>query len=929
MTSGNPQRDPLAELNIFDPETAELVLAGIERLEALISSDALGLLVDETIRALTHQVSFGRSVAGGFLSLIECTDMTVVRRYCEQVRIAGKSGPTLGRIVATHLAPILATGDGRLEKRFLQTVSIMSGVGTYTLTKPLATLKLILDAGDRVSAMAYLELLCTTFSKQLRYNQSQHFAYTLPRAARRFASSKRAWQLQQLRRVMQTDIHLADAFLDGLEKGLQTLSGVALHRFVARGLEKSRHDIKTGRKFFALNSKTGQDAFADLQVAVAIAQVRSPLKRYLKARTGRSLSIRPLSALSDAPGPCSDGHCIYLPDEISCFERKSDNLKLYKCLARFESGYYEFDTYNFDLERLCDSRGGNISLAVGGDDRKSKDARSKTGDFGDLEQFFHRFPEPDLAADLFMIFEHGRIRHLLAQHYPGLIKNYLPMLQEEMQKIMDHDDNSHAFSCLYGQIALDMQPSEMVLRDTETQRRRRKALALFQGAMQHPNPTVEISAGLVLDTYADMHLKWIQSRESHGSSGYKSLPKPFDRRLRPDLHHVAHLHIDRMAGTIKHKLSASGLAVYKSAIKSQLSAGWGEFGMEDLREILRHPENYRTGARPDGEPAGLDHMDIIPPEPPPLSEMVGRRIDTGDNPIFWYPEWDCHLGDYLNHHVRVIDRKTNGPPSDFYDHILRRDQSLVRRIRHSFELLKPEGIKLQRQWIEGDDFDYRALLDYALDKKAERTPSERLYLKRYKELRDVAVLLLVDISRSTANGVGESDATVMDVEKEAIVLFSEALETVGDIYAIAGFSGSGRLGVDFFHIKDFDEPMVESVRRRIGAMTPQRNTRMGAAIRHAARQLSVLASRVRLLIILGDGFPNDLDYKQAYASEDTRKAISELRCENMHVHAITVNSRLADYSRFDELYGDIHHNVITEVSELPDKLWRIYGALTR
>jgi nitric oxide reductase activation protein len=236
---------------------------------------------------------------------------------------------------------------------------------------------------------------------------------------------------------------------------------------------------------------------------------------------------------------------------------------------------------------------------------------------------------------------------------------------------------------------------------------------------------------------------------------------------------------------------------------------------------------------------------------------------------------------------------------------------------------------LERQWIEGDEFDYRALLDYALDKKAGRTPSERLYLKRYKELRDVAVLLLVDISRSTATGVCGSDATVLDVEKEAIVLFSEALETVGDTYAIAGFSGTGRLGVDFFHIKDFDEPMGESVRRRIGAMTPQRNTRMGAAIRHAARQLSAVPSRVRLLIILGDGFPNDLDYKQAYAIEDTRKAITALRCENIHVHAITVNIRLEDYSRLDELYGDIHHNVISEVSELPDKLWRIYGALTR
>ena len=158
----------------------------------------------------------------------------------------------------------------------------------------------------------------------------------------------------------------------------------------------------------------------------------------------------------------------------------------------------------------------------------------------------------------------------------------------------------------------------------------------------------------------------------------------------------------------------------------------------------------------------------------------------------------------------------------------------MHRIRHSFELLKPEGLKLYRKWIEGDEFDYRALLDYAVERKAGRTPSERLYIKRMKELRDVAVLLLVDLSRSTSTAVAGSSSRVIDVEKEAIVLFSQALEVVGDTYAVVGFSGTGRLGVDYFRIKDFEQPMSQSLHQRIAAMTPRRNTRMGAAIRHAA-----------------------------------------------------------------------------------------------
>lgn len=191
------------------------------------------------------------------------------------------------------------------------------------------------------------------------------------------------------------------------------------------------------------------------------------------------------------------------------------------------------------------------------------------------------------------------------------------------------------------------------------------------------------------------------------------------------------------------------------------------------------------------------------------------------------------------------------------------------------------------------------------------------------------MLLLVDLSRSTSNTISGSKLSVLDVEKEAIVLLAEALQVVGDDFAIAGFSGNGRLGVDYFHIKDFEEPFDEGTRERINAMEPQRNTRMGAAIRHAAEQFNSVESKLRLLILLGDGFPNDVDYKKAYAIADTRKAVSEMAAKQIHVHAITVNMNLNGISVLDDLYGDIHHNLITNVIELPDKLLRIYGALTR
>jgi nitric oxide reductase activation protein len=412
------------------------------------------------------------------------------------------------------------------------------------------------------------------------------------------------------------------------------------------------------------------------------------------------------------------------------------------------------------------------------------------------------------------------------------------------------------------------------------------------------------------------------------SEGYRPFARPFGRTLTPALHQWAHAALTRSAERIRKMLAARGIRLYRSDIRARLVGNQGMLDPAGLQELLSLCAETSAEALSKARGNRIDLSAIDLPEL--IACADASAMPDGDTAaVSWYPEWDCHSGDYVNDYTRVRDRMFPGGQSDFYDQTLTRHRGLVKRIRTAFELIRPQGLKLYRRWIEGDEFDYRALLDFAIDRKARRTPSERLYTKRVKEERDVAALLLVDLSRSTANAVAGSRASVLDVEKEALVLFSEALETVGDRYAIAGFSGTGRLGVDYFHIKDFDEPMDSLRRDRISAVAPQRNTRMGAAIRHAATQFSQSSARVKLLIVLGDGFPNDSNYKKNYAVEDTRKAIAELRAQNVHVHAITVNIDMAGSVKLDEIYGDIHHTVIVNVSELPDKLIRIYGKLTR
>ena len=932
-------KDLIRQLSIADPELAETVQAALRQKSSPVSFQDTAMLLDETMWGLSREISFGYAVALGYAELIGEVPADLIQKYRQLIREAVQNGPTLGRIMATYLVPVLKYGNNGFLEHFLHTIHIMRTKGTYTLKTPLESLASLLNAGDSESGPGYLDLLCDTFSQELTYNQSLHLSHNLPKAVLSFPSSKRSWQIRQFRRIIKTDFRMTDTFLEGMERGLHLLSVQALERFVSLGLEKLQHDKKRGAKFLSLESKQGIDAYNDMLVTASISQVQPQLNRYLRARTGVALSV--VSSKGAQAGEhefsvYSDGKTICLPEEISIFERKAENLNLYKCFAKLESAYYEFGTYDFDLEKAME----RCQL------KQPPDLRPLTPDpHSDMERFFLLFPVKSLASDLFTLFEHGRIRLMLNRFYPGIVRQCFPMLQREATRLCKGGQPVDVIFLLYAEIALGISAEASFGVSDDVREQVKKFVHLFE-IMMEDDQAVETCAELVLRTYSEMEFLLTKAGTESLEDFCTPLKTPFGRTLRPELFFSTHQNSERIAKAIKIRLEEKGVKTYKSDIRKRLMENSGNISPEDIREIILHP-NQSSGP---GEIQGQEmHFDLSWLD---LSELLGNtgcpaiQADDVSGPVSWYKEWDCSLGDYLHNHTRVAHRLVTPletGENDFYEQTLKRHQGLVRRIRYAFELLKPEELTILRQWTEGDEFDYRALLDFVMDKRAGIMPSDRLYIKRIKQQRDVAVLLLADISRSTANLVPppaggmkniasafptrEGGQSVLDIEKEAVVLFCEALSVVGDAFAIAGFSGTGRLGVDYFRIKDFENTLDHAVKERISTLSPQRSTRMGAAIRHAASQLEKVSARVRLLIILGDGFPNDTDYKREHAIEDTRKAIFEARSKNIYTKAITVN--LAGDSKLDALYGSIHHNVISDVRELPDRLLRLYSALTR
>jgi hypothetical protein len=818
--------------------------------------------------------------------------------------------------MARTLLPVLLSGDLSLADRLVDTVEVMLKKGTYTLKGPLEELDRLIGFGDIHSARAYLELLKTAFAADISYNQSLHLTYGLPKAVHDLPPMKRWWQIEQLGQVVATDVRLVDSFLDGLARGLQRLNRKGLKRFVAAGLRFGDPDTDSTRKFFALVSGRARRLFEQLQVAVSFHDAAAQLNRYLQARLGQTVNLRPISALTQANQTdpealvVSDGRSIYLADEIDRYPSRAENLRLYKCLVRFEAGLLEFDTFDFDLDLWLDRYHPEKPKPLENDPESTPAS--------DLQRFFYLFEMPELAADLFTIFEQGRIRILMSRLYPGIVRQHLPMLQSAFLQDQRPEFTQNPLQQLYAQVALGLSET----RSAESNPTCAAILQQFRRAVG-PGAAVEDSAELTYIFYGSFN---------KSGPGKLCLKPVFGRRIHAALFEVAQRAEQERISAIHRHLSKAGHHVYRSAIRKHLAPD-RQLTPDDVQAMIRH--SHRKMGSDGGQ--RREHQVPVDAAMPLMATLVQMNaVDvcpTGPDGSYadasWYMEWDFRLADYLKDHTRVIDREVAGQENDFYRRILEKYWGLVSQIRRSFELLKPQGLKIFRQWTEGDEFDYRALVDFAVDRKTGRTPSDRLYIKRIKAERSVAVLFLVDLSRSTANVIGGSRTSVLDVEKEALVLMAEALEVIGDAYAIAGFSSNGRLGVDYFHIKDFGDPCGERVRNRIDAMAPQRNTRTGAAIRHAAAQLEGVDSRVRLLIILSDGFPNDVDYKKQYAVADTRRAVSEMAARQIHVHAISVNMNLDGIRVLDDLYGDIHHSLISNVIELPHKLLRIYSALTR
>jgi nitric oxide reductase NorD protein len=308
---------------------------------------------------------------------------------------------------------------------------------------------------------------------------------------------------------------------------------------------------------------------------------------------------------------------------------------------------------------------------------------------------------------------------------------------------------------------------------------------------------------------------------------------------------------------------------------------------------------------------------LLSDDPPDArSAADGRATAEGESRIS-YPEWDFRINAYREAAATVRTARAQAGPQSWVDRTLSEHHAMLTAIRRRFEMLRAQRVRLRKQ-LEGDELDLGAYIDGFADFRAGLPMSDGLYETRRAARRNMAISLLIDTSGST-DGWVSANRRVIDVEREALLLVCIALEGLAEPYSVHAFSGEGPHGVTVREIKRFDERYDNAVALRIAALEPERYTRAGAALRHVSTLLMRQVAEHRLLLMLSDGKPNDVDhYDGRYGVEDMRQAVNESKLQGISPFCLTIDRHAANY--LPAMFGDRHFAMLPRPELLPTAL---------
>lgn len=678
------------------------------------------------------------------------------------------------------------------------------------------------------------------------------------------------------------------------------------------GMEVAAYSPDGARAYFSVESRKALASVEQALSGVPFRLVARRVKLFVQGLCGADVAVAALPDSLTAPVRATvsrDGSAISFPALLRRYPTAVENERLYLVMAAHEAGHLEFGTYRLRLDSLAD-----LIETV-----RQRYGRTNEARPGTLAALFQLYPNPALVRDLWTVLEDARIEFLLQTEYAGLRCDLARLAAESIvprdpaQGVMPKElvvdcllrlstgeaEDTAVPKAVREEVSILWNMCRSVLKTTATAEEtvrvvdqvsvRLEELLAARGAMipaERCEEQKDVEAGQTKPEQPGDQYRAVTDVAYRGAMNPEFItwsPERFDRQ-------------------------------HKSPTESDRSPG----------------EHVRSG---DHEPGSGDMLREGRSLPSVVEQCLTLEIDApqtqetmahGERAVL-YPEWDHRIEDYRMNWCRVVERPADSGSDEFVMKTLATQRSTVKSLRRFFEGLRLPAFRRVAGQTDGEEVDLDAVVRRAGEQRAGAEGDDRLYIRREKRTRDVAVSFLIDISGSTSRDLG-TGRRVIDIEKEGLVLLCEALDAVGDQYGLYAYSGQGRGNVEFLTIKDFDDRLGATTAHRLGGLAPRHQNRDGAAIRHATAKLVARDAKNRVLVLLSDGRPLDDQYKDEYSLEDTKAALREARRRGIETFCVTIDRDAETYLR--RMYAEARYCVIHSVEALPTKLPLLYRQLT-
>jgi nitric oxide reductase NorD protein len=735
--------------------------------------------------------------------------------------------------------------------------------------------------------------------------------------------------LHQISVIWPVSHSLCLAFLEAVRPALSCLDkeqfaawvrGI-LDRYESQGLQEARRFMNDLDNHFICTLKG--------QTGLLLSTIKNRLSLYLRGVASRPFDLEP----DTLPG--TDTTAIFLPRNITLFGKDDANFLVYKLLASLQWAFIRVNLY---CHEVADEEALFAKLG------RPAPSGQRSAIF--LTRFFDSFAKPATAMAIYHFLQSFRALSFLQKRLPGLMHDsqvYFRTIAAELSVTVNRHQNEllsaeYAFVLerLCHNLPLELpsgpgwqecrpsvwwQDTDLIFHDTNriyaaSKDRADRPLArppFFQGSFlvdkaharrlsrrkEVEQQFIEALSIRILPALPQKAEKSAQEsppaetpqQPDSAANLTIRLPNPQD-----DLDKMAPIH-DRVVRHIR-------LDDQKIDLDNKLR----ELGREIMDDLGNLPQLYIDSAAEMA--AGRSYEPNLTPPEQEGSALKGALL---------YNEWDFRRQGFRHDWCHLLEKNIHPSGGTFIRSALSEHRGVIKQLKRQFEQMRSHHRFVGRQ-RDGDDIDLDALTEALADRQAGLPPSERLFVRQLRDQRDIAALFLVDMSSSTEGWVGKAI-------KESLLVMAEAMESLGDRYAIYGFSGMRRTRSEVFRIKEMEEPYNETVQGRIAAISPKDYTRMGPPIRHCSKMLAKVEARIRLLIILTDGKPEDYDdYKGEYAIEDTRHALIEAKNSGIHPFCITIDHEAQDY--ISHLFGEVNYLFIDDIKKLPRRMPGMYRVLT-